>query len=145
MKLGKMALVGLLAFSSFTTVEMVSLPKQAAAATQDNLSVNLSAESYTQGQNIIFKLINDTDQSTYFYVSVEKLSKNGWIYYDSYPYHTELPANTWEEGWLASGWGGEIIESGTYRFKVDTTKADGTKNTFYTEKFELLKDRNMEY
>ncbi|KFM95244.1 DUF5065 family protein [Bacillus clarus] len=144
MKLGKVILVGLLTFGSFTAVDMISTTKQAAAATQDNLSLNLSAESYRQGQNVIFKLINDTDQKAHFYVSTEKLSKDGWVYYDAYPYHTELPANTWEEGWLESGWGGIIVESGTYRFKVETTKADGTKNIFYSEMFELAKNPIME-
>ncbi|WP_242222461.1 hypothetical protein [Bacillus cereus group sp. BfR-BA-01380] len=74
-----MALVVLLNFGISATVDMISTTKQAAAATQDNLRLNLSAESYRQGQNIIFKLINDTDQKAYFYVSTEKLSKDGWV------------------------------------------------------------------
>ncbi|OSY00017.1 hypothetical protein BTJ44_06120 [Bacillus mycoides] len=41
--------------------------------------MNLSAESYRQNQNIIFKLINDTDQKIYFYVGAENLSKDGWV------------------------------------------------------------------
>ncbi|ENQ3105224.1 DUF5065 family protein [Bacillus cereus] len=144
MKLGKLVLIGALTFGSFTAIEMTMLTKQASAATQDNFTVVSTANSYYQGQSFLFKATNDNPYSVWYQVSIEKLVKDKWEYYDADGFHSELPANTDEGFDIWTGWGGQIVSPGMYRLKVETKHSDGKTGVFYTEPIELKKSSWME-
>ncbi|WP_410985294.1 DUF5065 family protein [Bacillus cereus] len=144
MNLGKLALIGALTLGGFTTVEIIAPAKQASAATLDNFTVVSTANSYYQGQSFLLKATNDNPFSVWYQVNVEKLIEDKWNYWDTDWYHSELPANTYEDFDIWTGWGGQIVQPGMYRLKVETKHADGKTGVFYTDPIELKKSDWME-
>ncbi|CAI8991007.1 hypothetical protein COL30_27580 [Bacillus pseudomycoides] len=67
-----------------------------------------------------------------------------FIYWDAEWYHSELPANTYEDFYIWTGWGGQIVHPGMYRLKVETKHADGKTGVFNTHPIELKKSDWME-
>ncbi|MBJ8055701.1 hypothetical protein JDS87_28260 [Bacillus cereus] len=150
-KFGKVLLAGTLALGGFTVMNINTPEAHADGASEfcryicgpsetlNGFTIQLHATEYSFGQNMIAKITNDRAEDVYYRVSIEKKWATGWGYYDSdFIYGSELPAGTNEELSNTTGWGGNLSENGTYRYKVDITNADGSIDTIYTAPMTLL-------
>lgn len=101
--------------------------------TLNNFTIQLHATQHYMGQNIIVKTTNDKNYDVHYKVSIEKQYATGWGYYDAdFNWGSMLPAGTNEEIIVSTGNGESIIETGTFRMKVEVENAAGSIDTMYT-------------
>lgn len=143
---GKVLLTGALALGGFTVMN-IDTPKAHAdgasefclyicgpSETVNGVTVQVHATEYRFGQNVIARITNDRTEDIHYNVSIEKKYGDSWGEYDTFFNWKNqwVPAGSNDEISTFTGYGEDIGDNGTYRYKVEIVSADGSVDTIYT-------------
>ncbi|HDR6245619.1 TPA: hypothetical protein QCU24_003372 [Bacillus cereus] len=142
---GKVLLTGALALGGLTVMN-IETPKAHAdewdgchyicgpGETVNGVTVQVHATEYSFGQNVIARITNKRAEDIHYNVSIEKKYGDNWGEYDTF-FHWQnqwVPAGSNDEISTFTGYGENISDNGTYRYKVEVVSADGSVDTIYT-------------
>ncbi|TFZ11835.1 hypothetical protein [Bacillus cereus] len=102
--------------------------------TVNGVTVQVHATEYSFGQNVIARITNKRAEDIHYNVSIEKKYGDNWGEYDTF-FHWQnqwVPAGSNDENSTFTGYGENISDNGTYRYKVEVVSADGSVDTIYT-------------
>ncbi|HHP1113583.1 hypothetical protein ACTFRO_03185 [Bacillus cereus group sp. MYBK163-2] len=102
--------------------------------TVNGVTVQVHATEYSFGQNVIARITNKRAEDIHYNVSIEKKYGDNWGEYDTF-FHWQnqwVPAGSNDEISTFTGYGENISDNGTYRYKVEVVSADGSVDTIYT-------------
>lgn len=133
-KVSRLVLAGAIAFTAYGSV--ASLPVAQAAEQQ-----SITSFVKDNGGTISLKLVNNTDVITYNKIYVQELRDGQWVEPD---YNTQMLELYPDLGWnydtayFLKGDGGDLPSKGTFKFKIETTNANGDLlETSYSDVFTI--------
>ncbi|ABY44202.1 MULTISPECIES: hypothetical protein [Bacillus] len=142
-KLATIALTVALALGGLTVMNINTPEAQASedchyicgpSETVNGVTVQVHATEYTFGGNVIARITNNRAEDIHYNVSIEKKYGDNWGEYDTF-FHWQnqwVPAGANDEISTFTGYGENIYDNGTYRYKVEIVSADGSVDTIYT-------------
>ncbi|PES60327.1 hypothetical protein CN507_30410 [Bacillus cereus] len=140
---GKVLLTGALALGGFTVMN-IDTPKAHAeemchyicgpSETVNDVTVQVHSTEVTFGNSTIARITNNRAEEIHYNVSLEKKYGDKWGEFETsfHWYNQWVPAGSNDEIATFTGYGENIYEDGTYRYKVEVVGADGSVDTIYT-------------
>ncbi|MGN4540750.1 hypothetical protein [Bacillus cereus group sp. MYBK95-2] len=142
----KVLLTGALALGGLTVMNIETPKAHADAASEfcryicgpsetlNGVTVQVHSTQVTFGNSVIARITNDRAEDIHYNVSIEKKYGDNWGEYDTF-FHWQnqwVPAGSNDEISTFTGYGENISDNGTYRYKVEVVSADGSVDTIYT-------------
>jgi len=142
---GKVLLTGALALGGLTVMN-IETPKAHAdewdgchyicgpGETVNGVTVQVHSTQVTFGNSVIARITNDRAEEIHYNVSLEKKYGDRWGEFETnFRWQNQwVPAGSNDEIATFTGYGDDIYEDGTYRYKVEIKGADGSIDTIYT-------------
>ncbi|AKR12593.1 hypothetical protein AC241_28035 (plasmid) [Bacillus thuringiensis] len=145
-KLATIALTGALALGGLTVINL-DTPKAHAdefnegchyicgpSETVNGVTVQVHSTQVTFGNSTIARITNNRAEDIYYNVSLEKKYGDSWGEFET-SFHWQnqwVPAGSNDEISTFTGYGQNIYDTGTYRYKVEVVSADDSVETIYT-------------
>ncbi|QWG31098.1 hypothetical protein EXW58_26965 (plasmid) [Bacillus mycoides] len=144
-KLATIALTGALALGGLTVMNL-DTPKAHAdeanecryicgpSETVNGVTVQVHSTEVTFGNSTIARITNNRAEDIHYNVTLEKKRGDSWGEFET-NFHWQnqwVPAGSNDEISTFTGYGDDIYDNGTYRYKVEIVSADGSVDTIYT-------------
>ncbi|QWG55061.1 hypothetical protein EXW50_06500 [Bacillus mycoides] len=143
---GKVLLTGALALGGFTAMNINTPESHADGASEgchyicgpgetvNGVTVQVHSTEVTFGNSTIARITNDRAEDIHYNVILEKKRGDSWGEFET-NFHWQnqwVPAGANDEISTFTGYGENIYDNGTYRYKVEVVSADGSVDTIYT-------------